>query len=122
MPIYEYQCDACGHTMDALQKISDDPLKLCPECGAESLRKLLSAPNFRLKGTGWYETDFKTGNRKNVVDDGSKKDGAKDASGNKAADAGKGGDKAATGSGGGKAASGKAASGKTSPGKAASGD
>ena len=59
MPIYEYQCDKCEHKLEALQKISDEPLKLCPECGKQSLRKLVSAAAFRLSGSGWYETDFK---------------------------------------------------------------
>lgn len=59
MPIYEYECRQCGHTLDILQKISDDPLTVCPKCDAKSLTKLVSAPNFKLKGTGWYETDFK---------------------------------------------------------------
>ena len=59
MPIYEYQCDACGHRLEALQKISDKPLKKCPDCGKSQLRKLVSAAAFRLKGGGWYETDFK---------------------------------------------------------------
>ena len=59
MPIYEYRCDQCEHQFDALQKMSDDPLRDCPECGASALKKLLSAPSFQLKGTGWYETDFK---------------------------------------------------------------
>lgn len=59
VPIYEYQCDACGHQLEALQKISDDPLKTCPECHRDSLRKRVSAAAFRLKGSGWYETDFK---------------------------------------------------------------
>ena len=59
MPIYEYKCDLCGHTMEKLQKISDEPIKTCPECGGEGLRKLVSAAAFKLKGTGWYETDFK---------------------------------------------------------------
>jgi len=59
MPIYEYRCEACGHTLDALQKISDPPLADCPECKATALKRLISAPNFRLKGGGWYETDFK---------------------------------------------------------------
>ena len=59
MPIYEYQCDDCNHVLDALQKVSDKPLVDCPECGKTSLRRLISAPNFRLKGEGWYETDFK---------------------------------------------------------------
>ena len=72
MPIYEYQCDDCNHFLDALQKVNDKPLVDCPECGKNSLRRLISAPNFRLKGEGWYETDFKKENRKNVAD---KKDG-----------------------------------------------
>ena len=68
MPIYEYQCDDCNHVLDALQKVNDKPLVDCPECGKNSLRRLISAPNFRLKGEGWYETDFKKENRKNVAD------------------------------------------------------
>lgn len=59
MPIYEYECEKCGHQKEAIQKISDDPLKTCPECKQDSLRKLVSAAGFRLSGTGWYETDFK---------------------------------------------------------------
>src|SRR5512147_1910086 len=59
MPIYEYRCAACGHYLDALQKMSDAPLRKCPECGKSQLRRLVSAPQFRLKGSGWYETDFK---------------------------------------------------------------
>ena len=59
MPIYEYQCDDCSHKFETLQKISDDPLKDCPECGQATLRKLISAAAFRLSGSGWYETDFK---------------------------------------------------------------
>ena len=78
MPIYEYACKQCGHTFDALQKMSDDPLRDCPECGQPELRKLVSAPNFRLKGGGWYETDFKTDNKRNLVD-GEAKSGSKDA-------------------------------------------
>ena len=66
MPIYEYACKNCEHTLDALQKISDEPLVDCPECGEPTLRKLLSAPRFRLKGAGWYETDFKKDNQRNV--------------------------------------------------------
>lgn len=60
MPIYEYRCDTCGHYLDALQKIADAPLRDCPSCEASALRRLVSAPNFRLKGSGWYETDFKS--------------------------------------------------------------
>jgi len=67
MPIYEYQCHACGHMLETLQKISEPPLMTCPECGAEALKKLVSASAFRLKGGGWYETDFKTGGKKNVA-------------------------------------------------------
>jgi putative FmdB family regulatory protein len=59
MPIYEYRCAACGHYLDALQKMSDAPLRKCPDCGKSQLRRLVSAPQFRLKGSGWYETDFK---------------------------------------------------------------
>jgi len=70
MPIYEYQCQACGHQLEALQKVSDTPLKKCPECGKPKLKKLISAPSFRLKGGGWYETDFKSGNKKNLADSG----------------------------------------------------
>ena len=66
MPIYEYACKSCDHTLDALQKMSDDPLVDCPECGKPDLKRLLSAPRFRLKGEGWYETDFKKDNQKNV--------------------------------------------------------
>ena len=64
MPIYEYRCDACGHELDALQKISDAQLVDCPECDASALRRLISKPSFRLKGSGWYETDFKSDNEK----------------------------------------------------------
>ncbi|MFK8068397.1 MAG: FmdB family zinc ribbon protein [Gammaproteobacteria bacterium] len=66
MPIYEYQCEKCGHEMEKLQKMSDDPLKVCPECDEASLRKLVSAAAFKLKGTGWYETDFKDNSSKKV--------------------------------------------------------
>jgi len=67
MPIYEYECQACGHTMEAIQRMSDDPLTECPVCGKSSLQKLISAAGFRLKGGGWYETDFKSGNKKNLA-------------------------------------------------------
>ena len=60
MPIYEYQCKKCGHHLEALQKITDKPLRECPECGRHSLTRLMSAPLFRLAGSGWYETDFKS--------------------------------------------------------------
>jgi putative FmdB family regulatory protein len=69
MPIYEYRCEACSHEFETLQKMTDAVLTTCPACGAEALRKKLSAPLFRLKGSGWYETDFKnTEQRKNLHD------------------------------------------------------
>ncbi|MDJ0833480.1 MAG: zinc ribbon domain-containing protein [Gammaproteobacteria bacterium] len=68
MPIYEYVCEACEQTHDALQKMSDAPLTDCPNCGESALSKKLSAPGFRLSGSGWYETDFKSGNKRNVAD------------------------------------------------------
>ena len=80
MPIYEYQCDDCNHVLDALQKVNDKPLVDCPECGKNSLRRLISAPNFRLKGEGWYETDFKKENRKNVADQKDEKPEKKESS------------------------------------------
>ncbi|KZS22386.1 hypothetical protein BMY_0206 [Wohlfahrtiimonas chitiniclastica] len=67
MPIYQYKCDNCGHEFEALQKISADPLTECPECKAPRLAKQVTAPNFRLKGSGWYETDFKSSNQKNLA-------------------------------------------------------
>lgn len=69
MPIYEYQCLACGHKLEALQKISDSPLTDCPDCRQPQLKKLVSASAFRLGGSGWYETDFKSGNKKNLLGD-----------------------------------------------------
>lgn len=66
MPIYEYACTNCDHMLDALQKMSDDPLVDCPECGQPRLKRLISAPRFRLKGKGWYETDFKKDNQRNL--------------------------------------------------------
>ncbi len=69
MPFYEYQCAKCGHEEEVLQKISDKPLKKCPECGKLAMKKMVSAAAFRLKGGGWYETDFKSGNKKNVAGD-----------------------------------------------------
>ena len=78
MPIYEYQCVSCEHRLEALQKISDEPLQECPACHRPALKKLVSAASFRLKGSGWYETDFKTGDKKQLADAGSG-DGDKDA-------------------------------------------
>ena len=66
MPIYEYACKKCGHKLDALQKMSEDPLVDCPDCREPQLKRLISAPRFRLKGKGWYETDFKKDNQRNL--------------------------------------------------------
>jgi putative FmdB family regulatory protein len=73
MPFYEYRCDACGHELEALQKVSDPPLDDCPACGRPTLKKLISAAGFRLKGGGWYETDFKSGGKKNLHETGGEK-------------------------------------------------
>jgi putative FmdB family regulatory protein len=79
MPIYEYRCEACGHYLETLQKLSDPPLTDCHKCGQPAMKKLVSAAAFRLKGGGWYETDFKTGGKKNVVEsDKSDKKDSKD--------------------------------------------
>lgn len=80
MPIYEYQCKACEAVIDELQKVSDPPLKKCPECGKLKLEKLVSAPSFRLSGTGWYETDFKSDSdkKRNLTSDDSKGESKKD--------------------------------------------
>ncbi|MGR9108401.1 MAG: FmdB family zinc ribbon protein, partial [Gammaproteobacteria bacterium] len=70
VPIYEYQCESCGHKFEAIQRISEAPLRDCPECNQADLKKLISAAGFRLKGGGWYETDFKSGGKKkNLVGD-----------------------------------------------------
>ena len=68
MPIYEYKCSKCEHQFEVIQRFSDNPVESCPECNEKSVKKLVSAPSFRLKGGGWYETDFKTGSKKNIVD------------------------------------------------------
>ncbi len=71
MPIYEYQCQACGHEHEALQKLNAEPLVICPACSQPELMKKISAAGFRLKGGGWYETDFKSGSKKNVAGEAS---------------------------------------------------
>jgi putative FmdB family regulatory protein len=81
MPIYEYQCQSCGHEHEALQKLSDQPLITCPACSKPELMKKISAAGFRLKGSGWYETDFKTGgSKKNVAGEASAPAASKPAS------------------------------------------
>ena len=76
MPIYEYQCERCKHQFEAIRKISDEPLTKCPKCGRATLKKLISKAAFRLKGGGWYETDFKSGDKKNVASSGESSDAA----------------------------------------------
>jgi putative FmdB family regulatory protein len=83
MPIYEYQCQSCNHEFEALQKMSDPLLTDCPACHEQALRKKVSAAAFRLKGGGWYETDFKTGKKKNVAGEKSG-EGASSGGGDKA--------------------------------------
>lgn len=86
MPIYEYRCENCGHEKEAIQKFSDEPLTDCPECQKPALKKRVSAPSFRLSGSGWYETDFKTGNKKNLSGDkGSNEGGSTDKNSNSGA-------------------------------------
>lgn len=96
MPIYEYVCDQCGHEFEAIQKISEDPLKTCPQCKQDSLRKKISAAGFRLKGGGWYETDFKSGKKKNVAGD-TKSSSSGSSGGSSSGDSG-GGDKSGSSS------------------------
>jgi len=67
MPLYEYQCQSCGDEHEALQKMSAEPLVTCPACNEPELIKKISAAGFRLKGSGWYETDFKSGKKKNIA-------------------------------------------------------
>ncbi|MEM7219219.1 MAG: zinc ribbon domain-containing protein [Pseudomonadota bacterium] len=100
MPIYEYQCKQCGHRLEVIQKISDKRLRKCPACGKQSLSKLVSAAGFRLKGGGWYETDFKGGKKKNVA--GEKSDSGSGGSGGSDSKEGSGGG-SDSGSGGGDA-------------------
>jgi putative FmdB family regulatory protein len=94
MPFYEYQCKNCGHDLEAMQKVNDPPLKKCPHCGKSQLQRLMSAPVFRLKGGGWYETDFKGDgdNKKNLADKPdpvASKDAVKDAAKDSGKDSGK---------------------------------
>ena len=130
MPIYEYACKACGHQFDVLQKVSDAVLTDCPACGQAELRKLISAPVFRLKGKGWYETDFKSDkeNKRNLhgdkepkkaAGDGDKADGAKSGEGKKTESKKSAGDGKPAGE---KSSGGKSSGRKSSGGKAAAGD
>jgi putative FmdB family regulatory protein len=110
MPIYEYRCDNCGHELETIQKVSEAPLTTCPACEKEGLRKKVSRAGFRLKGGGWYETDFKSGNKKNVAAGGSAGDGA---SGGGESAGKSGGSAGSEGSGGSSAAGAASAAGGT---------
>lgn len=87
MPIYEYGCKACEHEFETIQKVSEAPLVDCPVCGEAALRKKVSAAAFRLKGGGWYETDFKSGGKKNLHGEQAATDGDKGDKAGKAAKA-----------------------------------
>ncbi len=97
MPIYEYQCQSCGHELEKIQRMSDDPLSDCPSCERPELKRLVSAAGFRLKGGGWYETDFKQGNQRNLA--GGDSDGGKAKAGSKGEGGGEGGKSGKTSSG-----------------------
>lgn len=75
MPIYEYRCESCGHELEKMQKVSDAPLTDCPACGRPNLKKVISPVGFRLKGSGWYETDFKKGDKKKNLHESGEKSG-----------------------------------------------
>jgi putative FmdB family regulatory protein len=131
MPFYEYECPACRYYLEVLQKISDQPLRKCPSCGKSGFKRLMSAPVFRLKGSGWYETDFKSdkeGKRnlagaerdeaKTLAPEATKSDGSKPEAGKTEA-AKTGGGEQGTGGAGAKApAADKARAGSTSAAKA----
>jgi putative FmdB family regulatory protein len=68
MPIYAFECAACGHAFDRLQRLADADPTVCPACSAEQVRRQVTAPSFRLAGSGWYETDFKKDGKRNLVE------------------------------------------------------
>ena len=88
MPIYEYRCESCEHRLEKLQKMSEGDLLDCPECKNPALKRLVSAAAFRLKGGGWYETDFKKDNKRNLADSTEKGDSFNGSPAKKSADAG----------------------------------
>lgn len=101
MPIYEYQCQNCGHQMELIHKISDPPATDCPACSKQALKKKVSAAAFRLKGGGWYETDFKSGDKKkNLVENKGEK--SKDSAGDSKSSGSGGAEKSGSGSSGSK--------------------
>ncbi|MAK33852.1 MAG: FmdB family transcriptional regulator [Acidiferrobacter sp.] len=117
MPIYEYVCDNCGHYLEALQKLSDEPLVFCPECGDAALRKQVSAAAFRLKGTGWYETDFKNSDKKKPAEKAKKE--SKSSSGS-SSDSGSSSESSGSSGKQDKSSSASSSSGKSSSGKSGS--
>ena len=117
MPIYEYVCDNCGHYLEALQKLSDEPLVFCPECGDAALRKQVSAAAFRLKGTGWYETDFKNSDKKKPAEKAKKE--SKSSSGS-SSDSGSSSESSRSSGKQDKSSSASSSSGKSSSGKSGS--
>ena len=117
MPIYEYVCDNCGHYLEALQKLSDEPLVFCPECGDAALRKQVSAAAFRLKGTGWYETDFKNSDKKKPAEKANKE--SKSSSGS-SSDSGSSSESSGSSGKQDKSSSASSSSGKSSSGKSGS--
>ncbi len=87
MPIYEYECQDCEHRLEVIQKFSDTPLVECPSCGENTLKKLVSAAAFKLKGSGWYETDFKNNSKSNCgAESGKSKDSGASSKGSTACD------------------------------------
>ena len=110
MPIYEYRCESCGKELEKIQKFSDPPLRECPACGKETLQKLVSASSFRLKGSGWYVTDFKDKKKPSESNsDGKKAESGKDTDSGTAADS----DKSSKGEKGGDSGSAKSTDKKT---------
>jgi putative FmdB family regulatory protein len=121
MPFYEYECANCKFYKEVMQKVSDAPLKKCPSCGKNTLKKLVSAPVFRLKGAGWYETDFKSDKeaKRNLAEKEPEPEIKKEAADSK--DAAKPAEKAPEKAAEGKAAEGKSAEGKTAEAKPSAG-
>ncbi|HEY0941397.1 MAG TPA: zinc ribbon domain-containing protein [Steroidobacter sp.] len=123
MPFYEYECSNCKFYVEALQKISDEPLRECPSCKKKTLKKLVSAPVFRLKGSGWYETDFKSEgeDKRNLADREEPAEKSEDKSSDTKSDsaADKGKEKKVESKPVVKTGTGKQAPGKTAPTKAA---
>ena len=117
MPIYEYVCDNCGHYLEALQKLSDEPLVFCPECGDAALRKQVSAAAFRLKGTGWYETDFKNSDKKKPAEKAKKESNSSSGS---SSDSGSSSESSGSSGKQDKSSSASSSSGKSSSGKSGS--